>query len=70
MPERDPYLSSTGKNYLYDSRTNRLRKRLREHCSEGRTHLTAAIACRIARLETGHVRASYRKEVFRASLMG
>ncbi|MBA3323401.1 MAG: hypothetical protein H0T45_18420 [Pyrinomonadaceae bacterium] len=66
MPERGLYLSSTGKNHLYVSRTNRLR----EHCSEGRTHLTAAIACRIARLETGHVRASYRKEVFRASLMG
>ena len=69
IPERGIYLFSEGDTHLYVGRTNRLRNRLRAHCSASSTHNTAAFAFRIARHKTGRLRASYRKEGSRASLM-
>lgn len=69
MPERGIYLFSDEDSHLYVGRTNRLRNRLRAHCSTISTHNTAAFAFRIARHKTGRLRASYRKEGSRASLM-
>jgi len=69
MPQRGIYLFSEGTRDLYVGRTNRLRERLRGHCAPGSTHLTAAFAFRIARLETGQTKASYRQEGSRASLV-
>jgi predicted GIY-YIG superfamily endonuclease len=69
IPARGIYLFSEGEKHLYVGRTNRLRKRLSGHCSDSSTHLSAAFAFRIARQETGRVRASYRMEGSRAMLM-
>lgn len=69
IPERGIYLFSEGETHLYVGRTNRLRNRLRGHCSASSNHLTAAFAFRIARHKTGRLLASYRKEGSRASLM-
>jgi predicted GIY-YIG superfamily endonuclease len=69
IPERGIYLFSEGDIHLYVGRTNHLRNRLRGHCSTSSTHLTAAFAFRIARQETGQLRASYKKEGSRAALM-
>jgi hypothetical protein len=69
MPQRGIYLFSEGAQNLYVGRTNRLRERLRGHCAPGSTHVTAAFAFRIARLETGKTKASYRREGSRADLV-
>jgi len=69
MPERGIYLFSEGGAHLYVGRTNRLRNRLRGHCSPSSTHHTAAFAFRVARHKTGRLRTSYQKEGSRASLM-
>src|SRR5687767_6737422 len=69
MPKRGIYLFSEGDRHLYVGRTNRLRQRLSGHCSPSSTHLSAAFAFRIARLETGQLRASYKKEGSRAMPM-
>lgn len=69
MPERGIYLFSEEGDHLYVGRTNRLRNRLRGHCSASSTYHTAAFAFRITRHATGRLRASYRKEGSRAALM-
>lgn len=68
MPERGVYLFSDGVHHLYVGRTNSLRKRIRNHCGASCDHRKAALAFRIARRETGHVRASYSKVGSRAEL--
>lgn len=54
---------------LYVGRSNRLRKRLGNHCREGATHKMAAFAFRLARIETGNLKATYRPEGSRSALM-
>lgn len=68
MPERGVYLFADGVHHLYVGRTNSLRKRIRNHCGASCDHRKAALAFRIARRETGHVRASYAKVGSRAEL--
>src|SRR5436309_3316307 len=69
MPKRGVYLFSEGPDHLYVGRSNGLRSRLRGHCSAASTHHSAAFAFRIARQETGNVKASYRTEGSRQALM-
>ena len=59
MPVRGVYLFSEGALHLYVGRTNRLRKRLQNHCRLSGTHFTATFAFRIARHDTGRMKASY-----------
>jgi len=59
IPSRGIYLFSEGQNHLYIGRTNRLRQRLQDHCRPSGTHFTATFAFRMARQDTGRVRATY-----------
>lgn len=61
VPKRGIYLFSEGDKHLYVGRTNRIRKRLQNHCRPSGTHFTATFAFRIARTETGMLKASYAK---------
>jgi len=68
LPSRGIYLFSEGPRHLYVGRTNRLRQRLQNHCRPSGTHFTATFAFRIARQETGRLRATYAKAGSRAAL--
>lgn len=68
MPEGGIYLFSERGEHLYVGRTNGLRKRLQNHCRLSGTHFTATFAFRIARHETGRLKASYTKAGSRAEL--
>jgi predicted GIY-YIG superfamily endonuclease len=67
LPTRAVYLFSENGQHLYVGRTNRLRRRLRDHCSANATHFTATFAFRIARKVTG-MRATYSSKDSRATL--
>ena len=67
LPKRAIYLFSENGELLYVGRTNNLRNRLRGHCSSSR-HFSAVFAFRIARQDTGFVKASYKPEGSRADL--
>lgn len=69
LPRQAIYLFSESDKYLYVGRTNRLRERLRGHCTPSATHYTATFAFRIAREATGMIRASYASEGSRANLV-
>jgi len=59
---------SDGQRHLYVGRTNRLRQRLQNHCRPSGTHFTATFAFRIARQDTGRVKATYSKAGSREAL--
>jgi predicted GIY-YIG superfamily endonuclease len=69
MPERGIYLFSEGANHLYVGRTNRIRRRLAGHCRPSSTHFSATFAFRIARKETGLLKATYTTKGSRAELV-
>lgn len=69
MPERGIYLFSEGDRHLYVGRTNRIRKRLQNHCRPSGTHFTATFAFRIAREVTNRMTASYAKQGSRGDLV-
>jgi hypothetical protein len=69
MPERGIYLFSEGNNHLYVGRTNRIRKRLAGHCRPSSTHFSATFAFRVARKETGLLKATYTTKGSRAELV-
>src|SRR2546423_1290743 len=69
MPERGIYLFSEGGRHLYVGRTNRLRRRLAGHCRPSSNHFSATFAFRIAREETGLLKATYSSVGSRASLV-
>src|SRR5947208_15068319 len=69
MPERGIYLFSAGDRHLYVGRTNRIRRRLAGHCRPSSTHFSATFAFRIARAETGLLKAAYSAAGSRASLV-
>jgi hypothetical protein len=69
MPERGIYLFSEGTNHLYVGRTNRIRRRLAGHCRPSSTHFSATFAFRVARKETGLLKATYTKKGSRAELV-
>ena len=68
-PTAGVYLLSEGSVSLYVGRSNRLRKRLSNHCRVGATDKMAAFAFRLARIETGFLKATYKKKGSRADLM-
>jgi|ERR1051326_427935 hypothetical protein len=68
LPKRAIYLFSENGKHLYAGRTNNLRNRLRGHCSPSSKHFSAVFAFRIAREDTGFVKASYKPEGSRANL--
>ena len=59
VPVRGVYLFSDGRSHLYVGRTNGLRQRLQNHCRPSGTHFKATFAFRMARKDTGHVKATY-----------
>ncbi len=69
IPQAGIYLLSEGSQHLYVGRSNRIRKRLGNHCRVGATYKMAAFAFRLARLQTGQVKASYKAAGSRADLM-
>lgn len=69
LPERAIYLFSEPGAHLYVGRTNRLRARLRGHCIPCATQFTATFAFKIARLTTGHPKATYARQGSRAELV-
>lgn len=68
LPKRAIYLFSEGDEHLYVGRTNNLRGRLRGHCAPSSGHFSATFAFRIARKESGLLKATYTKEGSRAQL--
>jgi hypothetical protein len=68
LPKRAIYLFSENGEHLYVGRTNNLRNRLRGHCSPSSQHFSAVFAFRIARQDTGFIKASYKPEGSRADL--
>jgi hypothetical protein len=61
MCKKGVYLLSEGETHLYVGRSNHISKRLSRHCRPGATHGMAAFAFRLAREETGNLRATYKK---------
>ena len=62
MPEKGVYLFTENGVHLYVGRSNDLRGRYSRHCSPGATHRMAAFAFKLARVDTGHVEATYARE--------
>ena len=69
LPERGIYLLSEAGAHQYVGRTNRLRRRLRNHFTPSGSHFTATCAFRIARHTTGRTKAAYTKAGSRAELL-
>lgn len=68
MPARGIYLFSEGDKHLYVGRTNRLQKRLANHCGKGSTHNSATFAFLLARVASGKTVATYRRDGSRTDL--
>jgi hypothetical protein len=69
MPDRGIYLFSEGDRHLYVGRTNRIRQRLAGHCRPSSNHFSATFAFRIAREETGYLKATYSSTGSRGNLV-
>lgn len=69
IPTRGIYLFSEGDHHLYVGRTNRIRQRLAGHCRPSSTHFSATFAFRVAREETGHLKATYSQSGSRPELV-
>jgi hypothetical protein len=69
MPERGVYLFSEGDQHLYVGRTNRIRQRLAGHCRPSSNHFSATFAFRLARQETGLLKAAYSPKGSRGDLV-
>lgn|SRR6185369_9775475 len=67
-PRSGVYLFSEGARHLYVGRTDRLRRRLQEHCQPSSRHNSAPFAFRLAREITKQLVASYVTEGSRQSL--
>lgn len=68
-PNAGVYLLSEGSTHLYVGRSNRIRKRVGNHCRLSATHKMAAFAFKLAREATGNLKATYRPSGSRADLM-
>ena len=68
VPSRGVYLFSEEGRHLYVGRSNRIRKRLQDHCRQSSGHNSATFAFRIARQETGHIVATYSTKGSRSEL--
>lgn len=70
MCQKGVYLLSEGQIPLYVGRSNRLRRRLSDHCGVGAQEGKAAFAFLMARKATGNLKAAYKKGAgSRAALM-
>lgn len=69
VPTAGIYLLSEDRRHLYVGRSNRVKKRLSNHCRPSATHNMAVLAFRLAREATGHDKATYRPAGSRADLM-
>jgi hypothetical protein len=69
LPKRGIYLFSDGGQHLYVGRTNHLRQRLAGHCRPSSTHFSATFAFRIAREQSGRLKASYTRVGSRPELL-
>src|SRR5579864_2736844 len=70
VPRRGVYLFSESGTHLYVGRSNDIRGRYGRHCNPGATHRMAAFAFRLAREQTGRLKATYKPgEGSRNSLM-
>jgi len=69
LPAAGIYLFSEGGNHLYVGRTNRLRKRLQQHCRPGSSENQSPFAFRLAREKCNALKASYKKEGSRKHLL-
>jgi hypothetical protein len=70
IPRAGVYLLSEGNRHLYVGRSNYIRRRIGRHSKPSATHRMAAFAFRLAREETGNMKATYKKgEGSRAGLM-
>ena len=70
MPLCGIYLFTESGRHLYVGRSNCLQKRYGRHCRPSATHRQASFAFQLAREETGHLKASYKKgEYSRADLI-
>jgi hypothetical protein len=71
MPARAIYLFSEGNSFWYVGRTNRLRKRLGEHCRTSSGHNSAPFAFLIAREDSKkHQIKGQRKELEKHEIFG
>lgn len=68
-PQAGIYLLSEGSRHLYVGRSNRIRKRLSNHCRVSATYKMAAFAFKLARESTGRLKATYKTEGSRADLI-
>lgn len=69
LPKAGVYLFTEEDKHLYVGRTNGLRKRLQQHCRPGSGHNSAPFAFRLARELRGVMKATYKTEGSRASLI-
>ena len=67
-PEAGVYLFSNTDAAWYVGRSNRMRRRLQEHCRPSAGHNAAPFAFRLAREETGKTKATYSQKDSRAAL--
>lgn len=67
-PKRGIYLLSDGEDFVYVGRSNNIRERLASHRQRSGDHYTATFAFRIARKDTGHIKATYSTKGSRAAL--
>jgi excinuclease UvrABC nuclease subunit len=67
-PKRGIYLLTEGGQDVYVGRSNNIRERLASHRQRSGDHYTATFAFRIARRDTGNVKATYATKGSRAEL--
>ncbi len=69
LPDAGIYLFTEGDRHLYVGRTNRLRKRLQQHCRPGSPHSSSPFAFRLAREARNIQKASHTPKGSRKQLM-
>ena len=68
IPKKGIYLFSEGDTHLYVGRSNRIRERLRSHTQKSGDSYSSTLAFRMARHQTGTLKASYMKKGSRRQL--
>jgi hypothetical protein len=69
IPKKGIYLFSEGSSHLYVGRSDNLRNRLGLHCRPGSQHNQATFAFRMARQQTGNLKAAYTAKGSRSALV-
>lgn len=68
-PTSGIYVFTEGDRHMYVGRSKRIRKRLGNHCRPSASHRMAAFAFKLAREDTGRLKATYKTEGSRGKLM-